>query len=517
MHPLRGTLIVKEHGVLPYPEGTACAQILLAGEKRKKGEASPSLTVLAGIGTAAALKFLTDGLRVFSGVLTIKIPKLWTQFSVETYPAIVSVGYICGLRICSYLFAGGLLTWVVLIPAIMLFGENNVLFPGTIPITEIYEIGGARMIWSTYIRYIGAGAVAAAGFISLVKNIPLIAGAFIKSMKGLKTENSDPEIRTNRSLKRRYVFAGLVFAIILIVVIPSVHLDVLGAILVLLFAFFFSAVASRVAGIIGSTNTPVSGMVIATLLISTLLLKAGGYDMVSVMLGAISIGTIVSIASAIATDISQDLKTGHLLGATPWKQQAGEIIGVTAAGAVMGLVLFALDSAWGFGSERLPAPQAMLMKMIVEGIVEGDLPWMLVIIGALIAVPLELMSIPALPFTIGLYLPLELSAATMLGGVLRLFVDKRNYKSAEEKEKSVSSSILCCSGMIAGEGIIGIFLAGLAVIPAQGGRPLGAIFESVGSVFSLGSIGGALSVAVVAFMILRTAARYPSTKPTSLR
>ena len=226
-----------------------------------------------------------------------------------------------------------------------------------------------------------------------------------------------------------------------------------------IFGFFFGAVSSRMVGLVGSSNNPVSGMAIATLLFATLCLKMSGDTGSHGMVGAISIGTIICIITAMAGDTSQDLKTGFILGATPKKQKIGEIIGAIVSALTIGLVLILLDKAWGFGTTELAAPQATLMKMIVEGVMNGNLPWALVFIGIFAAIVVEILGIPVLPVAIGLYLPLELSTTIMIGGIIRWFVDKKS----DRKNNEAGSGILFCSGMIAGEGLVGIILAVLAV------------------------------------------------------
>ncbi len=478
MIPLRNSLIVKEHKVLPYPEGTACAEVLLAGEK---GGTSAKY-VFGGMGLAAICKFLVDGIKVIPGVITAPLKALKTEFSVEAYPALIGVGYICGPKISSYMFAGGLLGWFVIIPAIVLFGGNTTMFPGTQSIAAIYETGGASAIWSCYLRYIGAGMVAAGGIISLIKSLPLILTTFVDAVKGMKDAKSGSTKRTEKNLDMRLVLGGVLVIVLLVWLLPFVPVSLPGALLIVLFGFFFGAVSSRIVGLVGSSNTPVSGMTIATLLFVTLILKVTGNAGTSGMVAAIAISSVVCITAAIAGDTSQDLKTGFLLGATPKKQQIGEMIGVLVSSAAIGGVLVLLNNAWGFGTKELAAPQATLMKMIAEGVMDGNLPWSLVFIGMFIAVVVEILQIPVLPVAIGLYLPLELSSAIMLGGAARYLADKRLFG---KRTGNSGSGILFCSGMIAGEGIIGILLAILAVAGAEDKIDLSGILNT-------GTVGGLL-------------------------
>ena len=491
MVPLRNALIVKEHGVLPYPEGTACAEVLLAGEE---GGASAK-SVFAGMGLAALFKFVVDGLKVIPSVITAPLKAFKTELSAEVYPALLGVGYICGPKIASYMFAGGLIGWFVLIPAIITFGGSTILYPGTKTIADMYAAGGASAIWSSYIRYIGAGAVAAGGIISLIKSLPLIVRTFADAIKGMKgAGNSNSTVRTEADLDMRVIGIGVLIMIIAIWLLPEIPVSPLGAVLIALFGFFFATVSSRMVGIVGSSNNPVSGMAIATLLFSTLCLKVTGATGVHGMKGAIAIGSVICIIAAMAGDTSQDLKTGYILGATPKKQQIGELIGAVVSAVTIGGVLVLLDSAWGFGTTELAAPQATLMKMIIEGVMQGNLPWALVFIGVFIAIVVEILGISVLPVAIGLYLPLELSATIMIGGVIRWFVDKK--KADKEENKDANSGILFCSGMIAGEGLVGILLAILAVVNVAGKIDLSGSFTT-------GIVGGVVLMVVMILCILK--------------
>ena len=326
----------------------------------------------------------------------------------------------------------------------------------------MFAEGGASAIWSSYIRYIGAGALAAGGIISLIKSLPLIVRTFRDAMKSMKGVGAAGNARTAQDLSMKIVLLSIAVCTVLVWLVPAIPVTLLGAIIVVIFGFFFATVSSRMVGLVGSSNNPVSGMAIATLLIATIILKVTGDGGVHGMQGAIAIGSIICIVAAIAGDTSQDLKTGYLLGATPKKQQIGEVIGVVASALAIGGTLYLLDTAWGFGSKELGAPQATLMKMIIEGVMGGNLPWTLVFIGVFMAIIIEILGIPVLPFAIGVYLPVQLNACIMVGGLVRLVFDKMK-KEEEEKKRIISDGILFCSGMIAGEGLVGILLALLAV------------------------------------------------------
>ena len=494
MVPLRNALIVKEHGVLPYPEGTACAEVLLAGEQ---GGANAS-TVFAGMGFAALFKFIIDGLKLVAGEVSVRVKGFAGEIGTQIYPAVMSVGYICGPKISSYMFAGGVLSWLVMIPLIVLFGGDMVLAPGTAPISEIFANGGAGAIWGTYIRYIGAGALTAGGIISLIKSLPIIVKTFSGAIKSLRGSKVGSDERTSRDLNMVFIVIAIAVLTLLIWLIPAIPVSLLGAAIIVVFGFFFATVSSRMVGLVGSSNNPVSGMAIATLLVATLVLKITGLSGIKGMCSAIAIGSIICIIAAIAGDTSQDLKTGFLLGATPKKQQIGEMVGVIASALAIGGTLYLLNTAYGFGTDELAAPQATLMKLIVEGVMGGNLPWTLVFIGVFIAVVVELIGIPVLPFAIGVYLPVQLNACIMVGGLVRLIVEKIAGKK-ENKKEIVNNGILFCSGMIAGEGIVGILLALLAVFGIDKALNLS---EKLGISPVVSQIGGVLLFAVIILTLL---------------
>ena len=408
MIPLRKALIVEEHGVLPYPEGTACAEVLLAGEEG----GSKASVVFSGLGIAAVYKFVADGLGVFPSSVNYDIKAYkGSAVGMDVLPALVGVGYICGPRIASYMFSGSVLSWFVLMPLISLFAGDAIIFPGTKPISSL----APSELWGTYIKYIGAGAVATGGIISLIKSLPLIVKTFSQAMKSMSNNKGKAAsgLRTDQDMPMPVILIGVGVIAIAIWLLPTFPINLLGAVIVVIFGFFFATVSSRMVGLIGSSNNPVSGMAIATLLIATILLKATGLDGATGMKGAIAIGSIICIVAAIAGDTSQDLKTGFIVGATPKKQQWGELIGVLTSSLAIGGVLYLLNEAWGYGSTELPAAQATMMRMIVEGVMNADLPWGLIGAGAAIAIVVEILRIPVLPFAVGMYLPLSLNAGIM--------------------------------------------------------------------------------------------------------
>ena len=492
MVPLRNALIVKEHETLLYPEGTACADVLLAGEE---GGANAS-TVFSGMGLAAAFKFVVDGLKVLPSDVAFAFKSFKGEIGMEVYPALLGVGYIVGPQIASYMFVGSLIGWMVIIPLICLFGPDTWLYPADVgkTIADLYAAGGAAKIWSTYVKYIGAGAIATGGIISLIKSLPLIVTTFrdsIKSMKGGKNTNT---ARTAQDLPMQMILFGIVAMILIIWVVPAIPVTLLGAAIIVVFGFFFATVSSRMVGLVGSSNNPVSGMAIATLLIATMSIKASGNTGIDGMTAAIAIGSVICIVAAIAGDTSQDLKTGYLLGATPKKQQIGELLGVVVSGLAIGGVLYLLNAAWGYGGAEVPAPQATLMKMIVEGIMGGNLPWNLVFIGVFLAIALEILRVPVMPFAIGLYLPIYLNATIMIGGVVRMFMDRRKNVDEETKTKQTTDGTLYCAGMIAGEGLVGILLAIFAVF---------GINVSIGESVNFGNIGGVVLMVIMILCLLK--------------
>lgn len=486
MIPLRKALIVQEHGRLLYPEGVACAEVLIAGEE---GGAKANL-VFAGLGISAVYKFIADGFKIFPSEVDYSFKTMpGAGIGMDVLPALAGVGYICGAKIASYMTAGGILTWLILMPLIKLFGENVIIYPSKVSILEM----DTWMLWSSYVRYIGAGAVATGGIVSLVKSFPLIMQTFRDSLKSILNNKTDINIdstdRTEEDLSIIIIVGMLVIVLGILYFSPSISLNLISGIIIIIFGFFFATVSSRMVGLVGSSNNPVSGMAIATLLIATFILKNTGSVGSAGMIGAITIGTIICIVAAMAGDMSQDLKTGYIVGATPKKQQYGEIVGVIVSGIAIAGILYLLNSAWGYGSKELPAPQATLMKLIIEGVMSGNLPWNLVYMGIFLALVMEILQIPILPVAIGIYLPIHLSTPIMAGGLLRFYLEKRKYREQESKIQSITNGLLYSSGLIAGEGLIGIILAVFAIIPI-GSITLGEFINLEKKGINLGNLGG---------------------------
>jgi putative OPT family oligopeptide transporter len=480
MIPLRKFLIVQEHGRLPYPEGTACADILIAGEEG----GSKAKTVFIGLGIGAIYKFIADGIKLFPTSIEWEIPKYKNgAIGGDILPALLGVGFIIGPKISAIMLAGAVLGWIAFIPLISIMGDSaSSVIP---PAFELISKMDFWEIWNRYIRYIGAGAVAFAGIISLIKSLPIIFTSFLSALKGLKTGETGT-LRTEKDMPMKIVLIFIAVIIVMIAFLPWIPTGIIGAIMITVFSFFFVTVSSRLVGVVGSSSNPISGMTIATLLFTTIVLKATGHTGLPGMIAAITVGGIVCIASAIAGDTSQDLKTGYILGATPWKQQVGELLGVLASALTIGFVLVLLNDAYGFGSKELAAPQATLMKLVIEGVMNSNLPWGLVFIGAASSLVFELLGSQSLPFAVGLYLPIHLSTPIMVGGIVRGLLEKKE-KNKDILTAKTESGILFSSGLIAGEGLIGIIIA---------------IFVTGGITFSLkehlfGPLGG-----LVFFLIL---------------
>lgn len=459
MIPLRRMLIVNEHETLPYPEGTACAEVL------KSGEQGGSRAILIGYGflVAGLFKTLGDGFHLFKTSIETGLGKFKNAtLSMDTMPALLGVGYIIGPRIAGQMIAGGLLSSVVLVPLISFFGSKNpaIIFPATVPIGQLT----ADDVYVNYIRYIGAGAVATGGFITLLKTLPLLISTVRDTFIGLQNrskERTGEKIRTDLDIPATYQVIGIIVLILIIAFAPITNVGVIGAISIAIFGFLFVTVASRIVGIVGSTSMPVSGMTIATLLIVTLLFKASGLSGQTGMIASLIVVSIVCVALGVSGDISQDLKTGFLVGGTPWKQQIAMMIGVLASGLFMGLILILFNETYGLGSNALPAPKAALMKIIAQGIMSGNLPWDLIFIGIALAITIEFLGLNSLTVAVGFYLPLSVSTPIMVGGLVRWLSEA--FVNDEVKQRRDEIGTLFASGLIAGEALLSVIIAILIV------------------------------------------------------
>lgn len=473
MIPLRQFLIVREHGTLPYPEGTACAEVLMASE----AGGGRAKNVFYGLGIGALVKGITGLMAALPSAVHARVPFLRKgELGGDVSAALFGVGYILGPRIASIMVGGGLLSSLVIIPLIDWWGAGRLvpLFPETELLIRDMEPG---QIWNRYVRYIGAGAVATGGLITLVRSIPTMIASFkvgakqIRERLGAETAVVLP--RTERDLSLAVVGVGAAIIAAVMAFVPNVFGTIelfsaraVAAVLVVVFAFFFVTVSSRIVGLVGVTSNPTSGMTIATLLGTSSLFLALGWTDDAGKMAALTVGTVVAIAASIAGDTSQDLKTGFLLGATPSRQQTGELIGVITSALFVCLTVLLLAQTYGFGTRELPAPQATLMKLVIDGVLQQALPWGLVAIGAGIAIVAELFRIPSLPFAVGVYLPVSTMVPVFLGGLLR-HVMVRRAPDAEEKVARRDRGVLFGSGLVGGEGLMGVAIAALAGLAAR--------------------------------------------------
>jgi putative OPT family oligopeptide transporter len=530
MVPLRRSLIVKEHGTLPYPEGTACAEVLVAGERG----GSMANKVFAGLGIAFLYKSLMSILGLWKDVPGYLAPRTSSfpsaSVSGEITPEYLGVGYIIGPRIAGVLVAGGVLSWLALIPLLSAYIPDATVFADLkkLGFSDGWIAGHSHAEWfyRAYVRYIGAGAVAAGGLITLIRTLPTIVGAFRESFKSLSDMKAGvAPARTERDMPITYVILGSLALVLIVAVLPQLPSGggILGrllmGLLVVVFGFFFVTVSSRIVGIIGTSSNPISGMTIATLMATCLIFVALGWTGEGYQAMALAVGGIVCIAAANAGATSQDLKTGYIVGATPIWQQIGLVIGVVVSTLVIGITLLKLDQSMQFqgvthaiGSEKMPAPQAALMATIIKGLLARDLPWGLVFVGAFISVVVELCGVRSLSFAVGVYLPLSTTAPIFVGGMMKALVDKM---SGVREESEVSSGMLYSTGLVAGGSLTGILIALLSGVgkTTEDGRTISLIQYIINSVGVKGwedlgrgaDLIGLAAFAVLCFLLLRAA------------
>ncbi len=467
MVPLRRALIVKEHGVLPYPEGTACAEVLIAGERGGKLAA----LVFSGLGIGALWKALSNIFGLFrtevghSFARTGLFPN--ATLNIDVSPEYMGVGYVIGPRIAGTMFAGGVLSWLVLLPLISIMGAAiptpfppitpaNALNPATGQPFLISEMSPGQ-IWSAYIRYIGAGAVLAAGLITLGRTLPTIISSAREGLKGFGGA-AGGGLRTERDIPMTVVLFGSLALAIFLMVMPGLPTqgNIVASVLIVIFGFFFATVSSRITGLIGSSSNPISGMTIATLIITCVIFVALGWNDSIYAPVALSVGAIICIAAANAGNTSQDLKTGYIVGATPIYQQMGLAIGVIASSFAIGWTLLRLHDTFGIGSAQVAAPQATLMATLIRGLLDQQLPWGLVLVGVFVSITLELCGIHSLSFAVGSYLPVATTAPIFVGGLVRWWVER---KTGVTSDSDLSSGTLFSSGLIAGGSLTGILFA----------------------------------------------------------
>jgi putative OPT family oligopeptide transporter len=518
MVPLRRALIVKEHGVLPYPEGTACAEVLVAGERGGK----LASMVFGGLGVGALWKSLSWIFNLFrteigySTARTSQFPN--ATLNVDLSPEYLGVGYVIGPRIAGTMFAGGVLSWLVFLPLLSILGSfitepfppihpNFANNPATGRPFLISEMNPGQL-WSAYIRYIGAGAVLASGLITLARTIPTIVSSARGSLKDLSAGvGKGSQTRTERDVPMAIVLGGSLLLAIFLTVMPGLPSqgNVMAAVLILIFGFFFATVSSRITGLIGSSSNPISGMTIATLILTCLLFVALGWTGDAYAPIALSVGAIVCIAAANAGNTSQDLKTGYLVGATPFYQQMGLIVGVVVSASVIAITTIYMHQVFGIGSADVPAPQATLMATIIRGLLNQNLPWGLVLVGVFVSVTLELCGIHSLSFAVGSYLPIATTAPIFAGGLVRWWVEQ---KTGVAQESEVSAGTLFSSGLIAGGSIAGILFAILvgtgSIEPFQS---IGNLIPAMHGETAVGQIASALLFVALAVIVSRMAMR----------
>lgn len=461
MIPLRRFLMVREHGALPFPEGTATAEVQVAGEAGGSG----AKLVFGGLGIGALYQALVHGsglalwpsspeAHIFGSNSGPGLRK--AVVAGDLTPELLGVGFIIGPRIAGTMLAGGLTAWLGLIPLIDLFGSGltTPVFPEASLLIADMDAG---TIWSRYVRYIGAGAVAGGGIITLIRALPLIWESIAVGLRRVEAGAAAAARRTDRDLPLRLVLLSATLVALLLWVLPFIEVSLVGALLMVIFSFLFVTVSARIVGLIGSSSNPVSGMTIGALLVTSLIFVALGKTDGSAPVAVLLVGAVVCIAAALAGDASQDLKCGHLLGATPWKMQIAEILGIPFAAVSMAFVLRLLHASYGIGSADLAAPQATLMATVIDGVLTQSLPWALVLVGVVIAVVVELLGVPSLPFSVGLYLPLSLSTPIFAGGVVRWMVER--HFVGERLQDSREAGILYASGLIAGAALLGVLIA----------------------------------------------------------
>jgi len=465
MIPLRRLLIVESRDELPYPEGTACAEVLFATTKGVAG----SSWIFAGIAVGATVKLVISLFFLVPGKLVVPLEFLpRAELAMELAPALIGVGFILGYRQSAVCVAGSLLSSLALIPLIAWMG-NGLSSPLTPEAGKLIADMSADEIWSKYVRYLGAGAVATAGILTVLRGLPTMASAFAAVVRGMRSKSSanrgNASPRTDRDLSGAFVFG----AIAVVILVPALIPGILGGNVgmgprlvcsagIALFGIMFVTVAARIVGIVGVSSQPTSGITLVTLLGTAALFAAAGWTDLGAQAAVLTVGTVVAIAASKAGDISQDLKTGYLVGATPAKQQFGQLLGAASACWAIAATLTLLAKAYGFGSPEMPAPQATLMKTIIEGVLSGNLPWRLVFSGGGVALCGILSGANGLAFAIGVYLPLATMAPLYVGGCVRALVERsRHGRPVSEGD----SGVLAASGLVAGEGLAGVLVAAL--------------------------------------------------------
>ena len=472
MIPLRRYLISREHGKLPYPEGTACAEVQVAGDMG----GGKARMLFSGLGLGALYQTLANsrGLGLWNEGPHLPLPKK-AQIGGDFTPELLGVGFIIGPRIAAIMFGGSALAWLIMIPAFNIWGGNNVVYPADVPMSDL----ASGQIWSYYLRYVGAGAVGCAGIVTLIKSFPTIIESIRLGMGHVGGGGGGDVPRTQHDLPMKLVMGLAALMAVALWLWPGVPVNLLGAVLIVIFSFFFVTVSSRIVGLIGSSSNPVSGMTIAALLLTSLIwvvlgLNDGG---AAAKVAVLAVGAVVCISAAAAGDTSQDLKTGFLVGATPSRMQIGEMMGVLACAVTIGGVLIVLNESYGIGTaDGLAAPQATLMSLVIDGVLSDTLPWTFVFIGIGLALVVEFVfKLPSLAFAVGVYLPVSLMTPILVGGLMRRALTRR-YEDAGDTEEGVSvlaekreQGVLYASGLIAGAALVGVLIGGLIYVVTRAG------------------------------------------------
>lgn len=451
MIPLRRYLIVKEHKNLPYPEGVACAEVLIAGEKG----GTHSRYVFSGLALGGIYEFIRSGMLFIKEAPSVAIERfMGATIGFSSSAPLLGVGFIVGAKTGAKMVAGGLLAAFVLTPLIKLIGGSGseIIAPASKSISQM----SASEVWDNYIRYIGAGAVALGGLVSALRALPSLfssAKASISEFRGGLAQGS--RIRTDRDLPFPIIFAGIILCILGLILIPGTGLGILGAILVIFFGYVFVAISSRIVGLVGSSSSPTSGMTIAALLGVSLILRVAGYTGVDGAIAALTIGAVICIAICTSGDTSMDIKTGFYIGSTPVRQQMGFLIGTLTTSLISGGIVYLFANR--LGTQDMPAPQASMMRVIADGVFAGTLPWTFIIVGIFIGVMIELLGMGSLPFAIGLYLPITTSTPILIGGLISFglyrFFDEGRARKKEDR------GILFASGLVAGGALMNVVLA----------------------------------------------------------
>ncbi|MCL2322566.1 MAG: oligopeptide transporter, OPT family [Oscillospiraceae bacterium] len=454
--PLRRNLIVDEHGgELKFPESMAAAEVLVNANEGGAG----LVTVITGIIVGGVYKFLQNGLALFTESPGAELKPLpGSYLGVNSLASLLGVGYIVGLDAGIYMFGGGVLAYLIIAPLIKFFGASAAV--AIAPATTLLSDMASSAIRGQYIKPIGAGAVAMGGFISIIRTFPTIVRSIKNTLK--KKAGDSSEDAQNSDLPMSIIIGAAVFAFLLVWLLPQIQAGFLVSLAVIVFCFLFSVVSARMCGIIGASNNPVSGMTIASLLFITTIFKATGVIGDAGIIAAIVATSIVCISIAVSGGVAQSLKTTFIIGGTPRKMEYTMYLGIAASSVVITGVILLLNTTYGLGGQAFSAPQAGVMATLITGIMNGNLPWLLIFVGAFIAIFCFILKLPILTIALGIYLPIDLSAAILVGGIIRWLVDRKFKNDENTKKSAVEKGTLLASGLIAGEAVIGILIALLA-------------------------------------------------------